>query len=74
VPMIRAALRSRAGQLQNNVDIAQERLLKQLRLIGLPQLTERAELTWQRAVTTALDAYEQRWDAPHPIRAAAKLA
>ena len=70
-PVLRSALRSWAGQLQAQVDIAEERLLKQLRLIGLGQLSDRAKTAWRQAVGTALDAYEQRWDAPHPLRAAA---
>jgi ribonucleoside-diphosphate reductase beta chain len=71
-PAIRMALNSRAAQLQQGVDIAEERLLKQLRLIGLPQLCEPARAAWQDAVATALDGYEEHWNTPHPIRAAAR--
>lgn len=70
VPMIPAALASRAAQLQGSVDIAQERLLKQLRLIGLPHLIESTEQAWIGGIRKALDAYEERWPTPHPIRAA----
>lgn len=71
VPAIPAALRSRAGQLQAGIEIARERLLKQLRLVGLPELTDDAARAWDHAVAAALDAYEERWSARHPIRAAA---
>ncbi|MEV1077629.1 ribonucleotide-diphosphate reductase subunit beta [Streptomyces sp. NPDC050211] len=71
VPTIRAALLSRATQLRGSVEIARERLVKQLRLVGLEHLVEKAGLSWDLAVDKALDAYEERWSAPHPIRAAA---
>jgi ribonucleoside-diphosphate reductase beta chain len=45
--------------------------VKQLRLVGLPELSEKAGAAWDLAVETALDAYAERWNAPHPIRAAA---
>jgi ribonucleoside-diphosphate reductase beta chain len=73
VPVLPAALRSRAGILQANVDIAEERLLKQLRLIGPGQLSGQAQDAWQAAIGKALDAYQRRWDAAHPLRAAARL-
>jgi ribonucleoside-diphosphate reductase beta chain len=73
-PVIRMALMSRAAQLQQNVDIAEERLLKQLRLIGMPELAETALTAWRQAIDKALDGYEQTWNAPHPIRAAAHAA
>lgn len=73
VPAIQAALLSRAAQLRGAVEIARERLLKQLRLVSLPHLTEEAGTAWDTAVDKALDAYEERWSAPHPIRAAALL-
>jgi ribonucleoside-diphosphate reductase beta chain len=72
-PVIRMALLSRAAQLQQNVDIAEERLLKQLRLIGMPELSEAAVTAWRRGIVEALDGYEQTWNAPHPIRAAARV-
>ncbi|GAA2117187.1 hypothetical protein GCM10009759_63360 [Kitasatospora saccharophila] len=70
-PAIPVALQGRAAQLQGSVDIGRERLLKQLRIIGLPELTERADQAWTAGIDKALDAYQERWDAPHPIRAAA---
>jgi ribonucleoside-diphosphate reductase beta chain len=71
VPALPMALRSRAAQLHGSVEIARERLVKQLRLVGLPELSEKAGAAWDLAVETALDAYAERWNAPHPIRAAA---
>ncbi|MQY22605.1 ribonucleotide-diphosphate reductase subunit beta [Nocardia macrotermitis] len=71
VPAIGLAARIRAAHLSGGVAIARSRLLKQLRLIGLPDLTERAARAWDAAIEAALDAYEQRWDSPHPIRAVA---
>ncbi|MFJ1702301.1 ribonucleotide-diphosphate reductase subunit beta [Kitasatospora sp. NPDC088346] len=73
-PAIPAALASRAAQLQGSVDIGRERLLKQLRIIGLPELVERVDQAWSAGIDKALDAYQARWDAPHPIRAAAARA
>jgi ribonucleoside-diphosphate reductase beta chain len=72
-PAIRVALLGRATQLQGQVDIAEERLLKQLRLIGLPALADRALQAWRAGIDKALDAYEERWNTAHPIRAAARL-
>lgn len=74
VPAMRQALISRAGQLQGSVDIAEERMLKQLRVIGLPELSDRSVRHWRAGIGKALDAYEQRWNEPHPIRAAARIA
>jgi ribonucleoside-diphosphate reductase beta chain len=68
------ALVSRAAQLQQNVDIAEERLVKQLRLIGMPELAETALTAWRQAIVKALDGYEENWGTPHPIRAAARIA
>jgi len=73
-PAIRVALRARALQLQSQVDIGEERLLKQLRLIGLPELVDQARQAWHAAISAALDAYEERWSTRHPIRVAAALA
>ncbi|MET9236566.1 ribonucleotide-diphosphate reductase subunit beta [Streptomyces cellulosae] len=71
VPALHAALLSRAAQIRGSVEIARERLAKQLRLVGLPHVAEKAVASWDLAVETALDAYAERWNAPHPIRAAA---
>ncbi|WP_431963955.1 ribonucleotide-diphosphate reductase subunit beta [Actinacidiphila sp. bgisy160] len=73
-PAIPAALASRAAQLQGSVDIGEERLVKQLRLIGMPELADRAQRAWREEIDKALSAYEERWSAPHPIRAAARDA
>ncbi len=64
------ALASRAAQLQGSVDIGRERLLKQLRIIGMPELVESLDQLWTAGIDKALDAYEEAWDAQHPIRAA----
>jgi ribonucleoside-diphosphate reductase beta chain len=74
VPVFQSALLGRAAQLREAVDIARQRLQKQLRLVGLPDLTEKAATAWDAAVEAALDAYELRWNAPHPIRAAALVS
>lgn len=74
VPAIPVALAGRAAQLQGSVDIGRERLLKQLRIIGLPELVDRADQAWSSGIEKALDAYQERWDARHPIRAAAAHA
>ncbi|HEY0166636.1 MAG TPA: ribonucleotide-diphosphate reductase subunit beta [Jatrophihabitans sp.] len=73
-PAIRMALVSRAAQLQQNVDIAEERLVKQLRLIGMPELADAALTAWRQAIVKAIDGYEENWGSPHPIRAAARIA
>jgi ribonucleoside-diphosphate reductase beta chain len=69
-PALRAALHSRAAQLQGNVEMAAERLVRQLSSIGLAELAGPATEAWQRGIDRALDAYAERWQAPHPIRAA----
>ncbi len=73
-PALPVALAGRAAQLQGSVDIGRERLLKQLRIIGLPELTDSADQAWGAGIGKALDAYEERWETPHPIRAAAQAA
>jgi ribonucleoside-diphosphate reductase beta chain len=73
-PAIPIALASRAAQLQGSVDIGRERLLKQLRIIGLPELVEDMDKAWTSGIDKALDAYQDTWNAPHPIRAAAAQA
>ena len=73
-PAIPAALMSRAAQLQGSVDIGRERLLKQLRIIGLPELVDSVDQAWAAGIGKALDAYEETWNSPHPIRVAQKAA
>ena len=73
-PVIPAARISRAAQLQGSVDIAEERLVKQLNLIGLPDLVAPATERWHAEIDKALDAYQERWSAPHPIRSVARPA
>lgn len=63
------ALAQRAGQLQKLVDIGRERLKLQVRTIGLQRDLAEIDGAWTAAVSAALDAYEHRWNAPHPIRA-----
>jgi acyl-CoA synthetase (AMP-forming)/AMP-acid ligase II len=70
VPALRPALMSFAAQLRGEAEVGEQRLLKQLRLIGLAELCDRARDAWRTAIDAALDGYEQRWDAQHPIRAA----
>lgn len=70
-PALRQALNARAAQLRGNVEIARERLLKQARVIGLADLSQGLDEGWTASVDRALDAYAERWDAEHPIRAAA---
>jgi ribonucleoside-diphosphate reductase beta chain len=69
-PAIHPALLSRAAQLRGAIEIARERLVKQLRLVGLAHLHDRAGRAWDEGIEVALDAYAERWGTPHPIRAA----
>ncbi|SHH24522.1 ribonucleoside-diphosphate reductase beta chain [Jatrophihabitans endophyticus] len=68
LPRIRMAAQSRRRQWQEQLDIAEDRLLKQLRMIGLADARPAAQAAWRAAVDSALDLYEQRWGGPHPLR------
>jgi ribonucleoside-diphosphate reductase beta chain len=70
VPVLRPALLARAAQLQSAIDIAEGRLLKQLHLIGLGKLADGAAEAWRSAVADSVNAYQERWQHPHPIQAA----
>ncbi|HEX4829560.1 MAG TPA: hypothetical protein VH478_00515, partial [Trebonia sp.] len=61
VPAMRLALLARAAQLQGEADIARDRVVRQLRLIGLPHLASEAGRAWDAAISRALDAYADRW-------------
>lgn len=71
VPAIRVALRYRAAQFENHVSIARDRVLRQLRQIGLEGKQADADSQWTAACETALDAYHDQWNMHHPLRALA---
>jgi ribonucleoside-diphosphate reductase beta chain len=71
LPKLPMAAQSRRRQLREQVDIAEDRLVKQLRLIGLADTVPDARLAWRDAVDVALDAYQEAWHSPHPLRTAA---
>lgn len=70
-PKTAPILAMRAGQLQSALDIARDRLHRQLRWLGLDTLVAAADQAWTRGVDDALDRYHDVWGEPHPIRAAA---
>ncbi|GAA2573742.1 ribonucleotide-diphosphate reductase subunit beta [Actinomadura fulvescens] len=70
-PVLRVALRSRAAQLTGQWDMARDRMLRQLAVIGLPELRTEAARTWQTGCDEAMDEYHERWDTQHPVRRAA---
>jgi ribonucleoside-diphosphate reductase beta chain len=72
-PAIAMALNSRKAQLQEQIDIAEDRLLKQLRLIGMPEECDAAQRAWRRGVERALDGYHERWGTAHPLRVGAPV-
>jgi len=70
-PVIRQALLYRVAQLENQVAIARDRLLRQLRLIGLEDRQADADSRWTAACEAALNAYRGHWNTDHPLRALA---
>lgn len=66
-PVLRAALIARAHQLTAQWQLALDRAVRQLRLIGLPELRAEVEATWQTARQRALGEYRDRWDTEHPV-------
>jgi ribonucleoside-diphosphate reductase beta chain len=68
VPKIGMAAETRRRQLGEQVEIAEDRMVKQLKLIGLKDTVPAARIAWQDAVDEALDSYQQTWNEPHPLR------
>lgn len=71
VPVISQARRYRVAQLENHVTIARDRVLRQLRIIGLEGRQPDADSQWTAACETALDAYHDHWNTDHPLRVSA---
>ncbi|WP_327697962.1 ribonucleotide-diphosphate reductase subunit beta [Streptomyces sp. NBC_00459] len=69
VPAVRTALEFRAAQLRGGFEIARDRAVRQLAHIGLPTAVGEAEAVWAAALDRSLDAYEEHWNTPHPVRA-----
>ncbi|GAA3627618.1 hypothetical protein GCM10022223_51150 [Kineosporia mesophila] len=69
-PVLRPALLQRAALLSTQWDLTRTRALRQLRLMGLPELREDAEKIWDRTLETALSEYADVWGTPHPVAAA----
>jgi ribonucleoside-diphosphate reductase beta chain len=70
-PVLRVALKQRAAQLTGQWDMARDRMLRQLAVIGLPELRDEAARAWTWSRERALDEYAERWNAEHPVRRAA---
>ncbi|WP_433326876.1 ribonucleotide-diphosphate reductase subunit beta [Spirillospora sp. CA-294931] len=70
-PVMRMALVHRARQLSGQWEMARDRMLRQLAVIGLPELREEAGRVWAGACESAMDEYRERWSAEHPVRRAA---
>lgn len=68
-PVLKAALRQRAALLTAQWDLTKQRAVRQLRLMGLPELREETEKVWDRGQAAALAEYAQIWGAPHPVAA-----
>ncbi|MCD0453479.1 ribonucleotide-diphosphate reductase subunit beta [Actinocorallia sp. API 0066] len=73
VPAVKTALVFRAAQLRGGFEIARDRAVRQLAHIGLPDAVADAAEVWDTALERALDAYEEHWNTPHPVRAAGSL-
>jgi ribonucleoside-diphosphate reductase beta chain len=69
-PVMRAALNHRAAQLKAQWDLARDRAVRQLRLMGLPGLRDDLAVAWSGAFDSALAEYRERWDREHPVAAA----
>jgi ribonucleoside-diphosphate reductase beta chain len=73
-PVIRIALEYRAAQLRGVWAVARERVVRQLRSIGLPDAAPAATDAFDRSIDRALDAYSDRWGRPHPVRSVSGAA
>lgn len=71
LPTLPAALEQRAGTVEYLIAIARERMHRQLGSIRLTDAADELDTAWDAAVRSALDAYEQRWNEPHALRARA---
>jgi ribonucleoside-diphosphate reductase beta chain len=70
-PVMRAALVARANQLRSQWQLALDRAVRQLRLIGLPGLRAEVETAWRASQQRALQEYHERWGGEHPVVKAA---
>jgi ribonucleoside-diphosphate reductase beta chain len=73
-PALPAALVQRAAQMRAQWDVTKDRALRQLRLIGLPELHEELAAAWEDACTRAMAEYAEIWGAPHPVAKVAENA
>jgi ribonucleoside-diphosphate reductase beta chain len=73
-PVMKVALIARAKQLSTQWQLALDRAVRQLRLIGLPQLRGEVEHAWRGAQERALVEYRERWDTEHPVVKAGLVA
>ncbi|KAA2250145.1 hypothetical protein F0L68_39055 [Solihabitans fulvus] len=69
-PSLRPALLQRAAQIETQWELARDRMIRQLSLIDLRDLRDRAERVWADARSAALDSYQERWGVEHPVRRA----
>jgi ribonucleoside-diphosphate reductase beta chain len=67
-PVIRLGLEHRAAQVRGVWAMARERVVRQVRSIGLPAAAPAAADAFDRSLERALDAYSDRWGRPHPVR------
>jgi ribonucleoside-diphosphate reductase beta chain len=72
-PVLRPALAARAAQIQFQWTVAYERMVKQLNLVGLHRLRDRADQAWQDAFDQVFARYRETWGADHPVPRARKL-
>ncbi|MFD0689920.1 ribonucleotide-diphosphate reductase subunit beta [Actinomadura fibrosa] len=66
-PVIGSALLQRARLTRAQWDAAEERALRQLRLIGLQDRRAQVAAAWGEGRAAALAEYEDIWKAPHPV-------
>ena len=69
-PVLRPALLQRAALLLAQWDLTRQRALRQLRLMGLPDLRDETQQVWDRSLESALSEYAEIWGTQHPVAAA----
>ncbi len=72
-PVVPAALRARAAQIEGQWGVARDRVARNLGLIGLEDAVDGVVTAWDEAREAALDDYEATFGAPHPVRQAQAL-
>lgn len=73
LPVFPQALRVQSRDMEIQWEVAGDRAIRQLDLIGLGGLAGDVRRTWSDTCSAALDEYRERWGRDHPVRRAQTL-